>query len=94
MTEEKIETLFEDELLAVETIPLDHKIKTSGFLFREKPKAFNIDKAKLKDEILLHHIVQLKKEINQYINYYNYDRIKLNLNGMSPIQYRAHYYQN
>jgi putative transposase len=39
-------------------------------------------------------ISQLKKEINQYINYYNYDRIKLNLKGMSPIQYRAHYYPN
>lgn len=39
-------------------------------------------------------IFQLKKEINQYINYYNNDRIKLNLNGMSPIQYRAHYYPN
>lgn len=39
-------------------------------------------------------IIQLKKEIKQYINYYNYDRIKLNLKGMSPIQYRAHYYPN
>ena len=39
-------------------------------------------------------VFQLKKEINQYINYYNNDRIKLNLKGMSPIQYRAHYYQN
>ena len=38
-------------------------------------------------------IVQLKKEIKDYINYYNNDRIKLNLNGMSPIQYRAHYYK-
>jgi putative transposase len=37
---------------------------------------------------------QLKKEINEYINYYNKDRIKSNLNKMSPIQYRAHYYQN
>jgi putative transposase len=37
---------------------------------------------------------QLKKEINEYINYYNNDRIKSNLNKMSPIQYRAHYYQN
>jgi putative transposase len=36
---------------------------------------------------------QLKKEIIEYINYYNNDRIKLNLKGMSPIQYRAHYYQ-
>jgi putative transposase len=39
-------------------------------------------------------INQLKKEINEYINYYNNDRIKSNLNKMSPIQYRAHYYQN
>lgn len=34
-------------------------------------------------------IHQLKKEINQYIHYYNHHRIKSNLNGKSPIQYRA-----
>jgi putative transposase len=39
-------------------------------------------------------INQLKIEIHEYINYYNNERIKLNLKGMSPIQYRAHYYQN
>lgn len=39
-------------------------------------------------------INQLKQEIIEYINYYNNERIKLNLKGMSPIQYRAHYYQN
>lgn len=38
-------------------------------------------------------INQLKQEIKEYIDYYNNDRIKLNLKGMSPIQYRAHYYQ-
>ena len=37
-------------------------------------------------------IEQLKKEINQYIHYYNNDRIKSNLNKMSPIKYRAHHY--
>lgn len=36
-------------------------------------------------------IDHLKKEINGYIKYYNNDRIKLNLNGMSPVQYRAHH---
>lgn len=35
---------------------------------------------------------QLKKEIDDYIHYYNNDRIKLNLKGMSPIQYRAHHH--
>lgn len=33
----------------------------------------------------------LKKDIEEYIQYYNRDRIKLNLNGMSPMEYRAHY---
>lgn len=39
-------------------------------------------------------IEQLKKEINKYITYYNNERIKSNLNKMSPIKYRAHYYQS
>ena len=39
-------------------------------------------------------ITQLKQEIIDYINYYNNERIKLNLNGMSPIQYRAHHYKS
>ena len=38
-------------------------------------------------------ITHLKKEINEYIKYYNNDRIKLNLNGMSPIEYRAHHFK-
>lgn len=39
-------------------------------------------------------IQQLKKEIKQYIYYYNNERIKLNLNKMSPIEYRTHFYNN
>jgi putative transposase len=39
-------------------------------------------------------IEHLKKEIDVYIKYYNNDRSKSNLNKMSPIKYRAHYYQN
>lgn len=38
-------------------------------------------------------IIQLKKEIQDYINYYNNQRIKSNLNKMSPINYRTHFYQ-
>jgi len=33
---------------------------------------------------------ELKKDIKEYIKYYNNDRIRLNLNGISPIEYRAH----
>lgn len=32
---------------------------------------------------------QFKKELIRYIHYYNNDRIKLRLNGKSPVQYRA-----
>ena len=34
-------------------------------------------------------IQELKKEIKQYIHYYNHHRIKSSLNGKSPVQYRA-----
>ncbi|MBO5417588.1 MAG: IS3 family transposase, partial [Clostridia bacterium] len=29
-------------------------------------------------------------ELNQYIHYYNNERISLKLKGMSPVQYRTH----
>jgi putative transposase len=32
---------------------------------------------------------ELQKEINEYIKYYNHDRIRLNLKGKSPVQYRT-----
>ena len=52
---------------------------------------FGILKSELYYLKIYDSILQLKKEISEYIHYYNNDRIKLNLNGMSPIQYRAHY---
>lgn len=39
-------------------------------------------------------INELKKDIKDYIQYYNNDRIRLNLKGMSPIKYRAHQMNN
>ncbi|WP_148783898.1 IS3 family transposase [Aquimarina intermedia] len=36
-------------------------------------------------------VKELKKDIKEYIQYYNQERISLTLNGMSPIQYRAHF---
>ena len=55
---------------------------------------FGIVKSELFYRQKFKSIIQLKKEIQEYINYYNKERIKSNLNKMSPIQYRAHYYQN
>lgn len=37
-------------------------------------------------------ITELEKGIINYIHYYNNKRIKLSLNGMSPVNYRAHFY--
>jgi transposase InsO family protein len=54
---------------------------------------FGILKSELFYQKKYNSIAQLKKEIEEYINYYNKERIKLNLNGLSPIQYRAHYNQ-
>lgn len=34
-------------------------------------------------------IEELEKEIKKYINYYNNDRIKQKLNGLSPVKYRT-----
>ena len=34
-------------------------------------------------------VEQFAKELVKYIRYYNNDRIKMRLNGKSPVQYRA-----
>lgn len=54
------ETIFDDDFLSIETIPLNHRIGCSGFLFREKPKKRRIIKEKLPTGISLAHIVALK----------------------------------
>jgi ribonuclease Z len=55
-----IETVYEDDALTVETIPLSHKIPCTGFLFREKLKPRRIDKEKLPQGLLLQQIANLK----------------------------------
>lgn len=52
--------IFEDDALTVETIPLSHKIRCSGFLFREKTKPRRIDKTKLPQGLALQQIAGLK----------------------------------
>ncbi|MCL6266416.1 ribonuclease Z [Flagellimonas myxillae] len=37
------ELLFEDETVSVQTIPLDHRVYTNGFLFKEKPAQRKLD---------------------------------------------------
>jgi ribonuclease Z len=56
----KIYKLLDLENLIVETIPLNHRIKCCGFLFREKPKRRRIKKEKIPDDLPLLDIVALK----------------------------------
>jgi ribonuclease Z len=57
----KREIILEDDTLTVETIPLKHKIRCSGFLFREKPKPRRIDKSRLPEGLLIRQIANLKR---------------------------------
>lgn len=48
----------------------------------------------MKSELLYLHkwesLEEFKSALIQYVDYYNNKRIKLRLNGMSPVQYRTH----
>ncbi|SDY92494.1 IS3 family transposase, partial [Bacillus sp. 166amftsu] len=48
----------------------------------------------LKSELLylkeFESMEHFKVELEDYIHYYNHKRIKVKLNGMSPVQYRTH----
>lgn len=39
-------------------------------------------------------VEELQDDIDEYIDYYNNNRIRLNLKGMSPVEYRAHVLNN
>jgi ribonuclease Z len=56
--------LFENQHLTVQTVPLDHKIDCAGFLFREKPKKYNIRKDALPPDMLIEHIKTLKEGLD------------------------------
>jgi ribonuclease Z len=55
------EVIYEDDVLTVETIPLTHKIRCSGFLFKEKIKPRRIDKTTLPPGLLIQQLASLKK---------------------------------
>jgi ribonuclease Z len=61
LTEGKNELIFDDDVLTVHTIPLDHKIPTSGFIFREKTRSRPVDKSKLSENIPVQYLAQLKR---------------------------------
>lgn len=55
------EIIYDDNAITVETIPLSHKIRCSGFLFREKVKPRRIDKSKIPPGLLIQQLAGLKE---------------------------------
>lgn len=49
-TPDAIELVFENQQLTVHTIPMNHAVPCSGFLFREKPKRRRINRKMIEDE--------------------------------------------
>jgi len=56
---DKVEAIYEDEKLTITTVPLDHRIPTCGFLFKEK-----LGKRKLMKEKLSEHNVPVTEFVN------------------------------
>ncbi len=54
------EMIMENDNLTVHTIPLDHRVNCSGFLFQEKPKKRRINKNKIPDNLSPLDIIKLK----------------------------------
>lgn len=36
----------------------------------------------------------IESDIHKYINYYNNERIRLNLNGLTPVEFKDEYLRN
>ena len=54
---------------------------------RKRTKA-EVDVVRFNKEDKYKNIDELILAIDDYINYYNYDRIKVKLKGLSPVNYR------
>lgn len=79
-------------------------LKDKGILQSMSRKGNCLDNAVIENffGILKSELLYLRKfssvdeftyELRKYLKYYNNDRIKAKLNGMSPVQYRTHYQQ-
>ena len=57
---EGCEVIYSEEQFKIEAFPLDHGIPCYGFLIKEHPKKWRINKDKLPENILIQEIIQLK----------------------------------
>lgn len=62
------EVIFEDDRLSVETIPLDHRVYTNGFLFKEKLGERKLDVEAAQKHRVGHPYFNLAKQGNDVVN--------------------------
>ncbi len=58
--------IFENNLLTVTSIPMEHGTLCAGFLFREKPKPYRINKEFLPEDVTVPEILYLKEGKDLY----------------------------
>lgn len=81
--------IFEDEKVEVYSLPLKHRIASTGYLFKEKPLFRNIDKYKLeKLNVSFAEIHKLKQGLDAIDN--NGNIIKNNELTLDPIKQRSY----
>ncbi len=61
LTHEGIKEIHREKQFVIQAFPLAHSIKCYGFLIKENPKEWRIDKANLPDEMLVQEIIKLKQ---------------------------------
>lgn len=59
-----IQTIFDSAQLSVETIPLDHRVSCSGYLFKEKPKGRRLNREVISEQLPPNEVHQLKDGID------------------------------
>ena len=71
--------------------PLDEFLQQSLHLTIEN--FFGLMKNELLYANKFESIEDFERALRKYIDWFNNKRLKLRLKGMSPVQYRAHYYK-
>ena len=83
------ENIYEDDLISVHTIPMDHRIPTVGFLFREKPKDRKIKKEILNNVNIPVEVFEKIKKGNDFTDDKgrHYKNSELTTEGPVPVTY-------
>ena len=80
----------------LDSFQLAKKVKAEHLHMSDVYKAIDADCAELKQQLKwekerLKHMKKVsgvEKSVQEYIHYYNHERIKVKLQGLSPVQYR------